>query len=312
MAARPARAWRSISEGGIQLERRKQILIRGRGLAVLQVEQAQPQVRLGQVAAVGILRDVATQAGGGVVRGQAGGVRECRRCRTRRGGVDRAIRDALRAAGHSEEHREPHACDEPADVRAVRDPASRAVAEQERQQVVDEQEEAQHPARGKLHHVHEEREQEHEDLHDVAGEPDEVAAEHAGNRSRRADDRHRGVCREDRVGPRRERAGHKVGREIAEAAQTMLDVVAEDPQKQHVPAQMRQTRMQEQGKEQGLQAGGDGPVAVGEDEDVVGRKAEYSSCSVPLPACCRTRRYSRVAGSWGLACCEDSGQLMNR
>ncbi len=73
---------------------------------------------------------------------------------------------------------------------AMGDAATIGTGHQERQQVVDQQVESENQAGGHQHMGHQQREEENEDFDLVAREPEEIAAEDAGNRPRGTDQRH--------------------------------------------------------------------------------------------------------------------------
>jgi len=67
----------------------------------------------------------------------------------------------------------------------------------------------------------------------------DVGAEHAGNRPRGTDRRHarRGI--HHRVGQRGDQAAREIEEEVSGVPEAILDVVAEDPEVEHVPAEVQ-------------------------------------------------------------------------
>src|SRR5204863_8724566 len=78
-----------------------------------------------------------------------------------------------------------------------------------------------------------------------AGIHDQIRAEHAGDGAARANHRHLrgrvGAGLDQRCGG----AATKVDQQIPEAAQQILDIVPENPQEQHIAAEMQPSAMQE-------------------------------------------------------------------
>ena len=94
---------------------------------------------------------------------------------------------------------------------------------------------------------------EHDDPHAPARMENEVAAHHAGDRARRAETGdQRVVAQCERGGDVRQRsddARRQIERRVAEVPEVVLDVVAEDPEKQHVPQQVHEAAVHEHGRE---------------------------------------------------------------
>jgi hypothetical protein len=152
-------------------------------------------------------------------------------------------------------------------VGAVRHPSLRP--EDERQEVVDQHEDAEHETRRQLDDVDEQGEQEDIGAHAVVGKPDEVQAEHAGDRPRRADRRQVGPHPDEGVPEPRNPPGAEIDEQVEEPSEPVLDVVAVDPQEQHVPGEVHQSAVQEHRREQAGDGRGGGMEAVPEDEQVV-------------------------------------------
>ena len=157
----------------------------------------------------------------------------------------------------------------PAEVGAVGDPAG--AGEEERQEVVDHQVDAEHDPRRNLEDVPEERRQEEQNPDGVPREPHEIKAEHARDRAGGADQRDVGAEKEHGVEQRRRDAGDQVPENEGQRAQAVLDVVAVDPQEEHVPGEVEQPPVEKQREQQIEDRRGGRPVAVLEDEEIVGR-----------------------------------------
>ena len=83
----------------------------------------------------------------------------------------------------------------------------------------------------------------HEDLRPRVEQ--RIGAHHAGHRARGADQRRIAVEIEEQEGQCRQNGAGDVEQEIAHVPERILDIVAEDPQEQHVGQQMHPVRMQE-------------------------------------------------------------------
>ena len=118
-------------------------------------------------------------------------------------------------------------------------------------------------------HAHEQRRQEHEHLHVVAREPAQVEAQHARDRAGGPDHRDVRAHVEHRLEQRRGNAGQQVGREEAERAEPILDVVAVDEQEQHVPEEVHEAPVQEHREEEIADVHRRGTEAPLVDEQVV-------------------------------------------
>jgi len=103
------------------------------------------------------------------------------------------------------------------------------------------------------------------------GEPDEVGAHHTGDGARRAEHRHRAVGLHRDVGGRRHEPGNQVEDQIAQAPEPVLDVVAEDPEEEHVAGEVQHAPVEEHRQEhreidrllrEGLWAAGAGVAVV--------------------------------------------------
>src|SRR5687768_126075 len=84
-----------------------------------------------------------------------------------------------------------------------------------------------------------------------------VSTQHTRDRSRRTETRNQHVgfltgqsSSGKHVGQRSNQTANEVENEIADVAQTVLDVVAEDPEEEHVAAQVSNASMHEHGREQ--------------------------------------------------------------
>jgi len=152
----------------------------------------------------------------------------------------------------------------------VRNPARGAVCrENERQQIVDEQVETQDDPGWNLNRVHEEGEQEHEQPHRVAGKPEEVEPQHPGNGAGRADQRELRSGGKQGVKERGGHAGQQVPERVAHRPEAMLDIVAVNPEEQHIPKQVHEAAMQEHRRQQIEQLRRRGAEAVSEDNQIV-------------------------------------------
>ena len=82
-------------------------------------------------------------------------------------------------------------------------------------------------------------------MHIGAGIHEQIRAEHAGDGAARANHRHLGGRVSTGLDQRCGGAATKVDQQIPEAAQQILDIVPENPQEQHVAAEMQPSAMQE-------------------------------------------------------------------
>ena len=99
----------------------------------------------------------------------------------------------------------------------------------------------------------------------------EIGAHHAGDRAARAHHRHRRVRVRPRLRQRGRHAAQQVEDDEARVAHAVLDVVAEDPQVEHVAADVHQAAVQEHRGEQRDQRELGGHQAVREDERLPAR-----------------------------------------
>jgi len=86
-------------------------------------------------------------------------------------------------------------------------------------------------------------------------EQQQVGAEDSGDGTRGADRRHARGGVEERVGQRREEAAGDVEDEIAEVVEAVLDVVAEDPEVEHVAAEVQPAAVHKHRGENGDEIG---------------------------------------------------------
>jgi hypothetical protein len=107
-------------------------------------------------------------------------------------------------------------------------------AEHERHDVVEHEVDPQNDARGDRDHVEKERRQEDRHPDDVAGKPHEVEAEDPRDRARGADQGHVRRREDEGVEEGCRGAGGEVGGDVGARSQAALDVVAVDPEKEHV------------------------------------------------------------------------------
>ena len=107
------------------------------------------------------------------------------------------------------------------------------------------------------HRRHLAEDEEDQRQHLRARQQHEVGAEHRRDRAARADvrDRRVGVAREgerdEGLGRRRREAAEEVEEEEADLAERVLDVVAEDPEEEHVAEQVHPAAVQEHRRERG-------------------------------------------------------------
>ena len=141
--------------------------------------------------------------------------------------------------------------------------------EHEGQQVVEQQVHAEHEAGGDHEHLHQERRQEGQHAHGVAREEHVVEAEHARDRARGADQRHVRGGEDERVRERCDDPRGQVRKQVAGRAKPALDVVAVDPEEEHVPEQVHEAAVQEHAAEQVAELRGVGAEAVLEREQLV-------------------------------------------
>lgn len=115
-------------------------------------------------------------------------------------------------------------------------------------QDLDDSPEADDHKRGNPHYLDEET-QKQDRVDTGVGEKEQVCPQHAGNRPARAYHRNRGV----RIGQRVAVCGHDPGKEIEHdephVAERVLDVVAEYPEVEHVPREVKKAAVQEHGGE---------------------------------------------------------------
>jgi hypothetical protein len=78
---------------------------------------------------------------------------------------------------------------------------------------------------------------------------DEVGAEHRGDRAGRADERHPAAGVDHRERRRRDQTADEVEAEVAQVTEVVLDVVPEDPQEQHVEAEVEDVGVEEHGRD---------------------------------------------------------------
>ena len=72
--------------------------------------------------------------------------------------------------------------------------------------------------------------------------------------------------------------GGQVGREKSDTAETVLDVVAIDPQEEHVAGKMHEAGVEKHRREQGRRRRRHRTKAVVEDDEVVGRDLSHQLC----------------------------------
>src|SRR6185369_14865463 len=89
---------------------------------------------------------------------------------------------------------------------------------------------------------------------------DEIGAQDGGDRPRCADHRHRRVRRDRDLRERRHDSAGEVEREVRQPTQPVLDVVSEDPQIEHVRADVEQPAVQEHAREDGRDGSRDIPA----------------------------------------------------
>src|SRR5439155_14634309 len=170
--------------------------------------------------------------------------------------------------------------DEAADVGEERD-AALGIRPAERGDPVDELEdepETQDEDRRDLDELVEEA-QEHERQDPGARVQDEVRAERRGDRPRSADQRVRRVARDRHLGEAGDDAAQQVEAQEDDPAQAVLDVVAEDPQDEHVAQEMQPAAVEELVRQEGQDRPGqpltrrDAAGQVGRHEAVLGEAA---------------------------------------
>ena len=98
--------------------------------------------------------------------------------------------------------------------------------------------------------AHQDGEREDEYLDPVFGEQERVQAQHARDGPRCPDERGPAVACQHRKHERGDRTRAQVGHQVAEPTEAVLDVVAVDPQKQHVAAEVHQPGVHEHAREQ--------------------------------------------------------------
>ena len=91
--------------------------------------------------------------------------------------------------------------------------------------------------------------EEHERQDPGAGEQDDVRAQRRGDRARGADERDRRVRVDHDLRERRRDPADEVEQQERDRAEAVLDVVAEDPQEQHVAEQVQPAAVQEHARE---------------------------------------------------------------
>lgn len=146
----------------------------------------------------------------------------------------------------SDDEDEDDAGDEPADVREVRDAAAITGLPETREATedLDDEPDPEHDP-GRRAHGREEEPQWDERDDGGAWPQDDVGTEDAGDGAGRADDGDERRWVDDDVGESGSETGHDVEHDVANVPQTIFDVVPEDPQEEHVEAEMQDVGVHE-------------------------------------------------------------------
>jgi 4-nitrophenyl phosphatase len=153
------------------------------------------------------------------------------------------------APAAAERHDQEESRDEAADVREDGDPAgSLALVPADRGQELADEPQPDDDPRGSAD-GEEEEPQRKKGEDPRAGPQHDVRAEHAGDRTGRADDRQRRVEVGGDEDERRDDAADEVEDQEAYSAESIFDVVPEDPEEQHVESQVEDVRVHEHRRE---------------------------------------------------------------
>jgi len=134
-----------------------------------------------------------------------------------------------------------HPCNKTSDVREECHASAGAADAHASAQELHDKPEAQHDSRGHPHHAH----PRHEHEHVCTWKEQDIGAKHAGNRAAGAHHRDRGRGIRDCVTQRRQDAASEVKDHKARMPHHILDVVAEDPEIEHVADQMHPASVHE-------------------------------------------------------------------
>src|SRR5215217_3915579 len=174
-------------------------------------------------------------------------------------GLEAGLREllpALALVGEQLDREQPEG--EAADVREVRHAAA-ALADGVEVEIAEEHLLQEPDSEDQQRRQLEDREEEHDEDHGHdpgAREEQDVAAENAGDRARGADVGHLRVGPDEDLQPRRGEAAEQVEGDELDAPHGVLDVVAEDPQEQHIAPEVQQAAVHEHRREQREDRGG--------------------------------------------------------
>ena len=158
------------------------------------------------------------------------------------------MKRAVRGGRHSAEparpqHEQQHdPGDEPADMGPERDTAA-ALAQQPARQLCGKPQAEHDP--GRHRDDPQENDHQHQHMHIGIGVDQQIGAEHAGNCSARAEHRDGRARVGERLAQRRGDAARQIEQQVADVPEHILDIVPEDPQEQHVAADMQPARVEE-------------------------------------------------------------------
>jgi len=176
--------------------------------------------------------------------------------RWRRGRLSEAlVEDTATRPASAEGHDQDEAGDEPADVREHGDTARlvRGVPADRREQLTDEPQPDDDVGRRPNR---EEEEAERQQRHHPRPRPqDDVRAENPRDRAGRADHRERRIGVEGDEDERGEDPADEIESQEPYPAESIFDVVPEDPQEEHVEPEMQDVRVHEHGREQRAESG---------------------------------------------------------